>query len=231
MPRLARLAAAVLFAFASGCAALADDAAMPNDPNPPVNPKVDVARGDQWTYELRDDISGELKLVVNLAVTDVADSEISARVRYTNVATNGEANAVQVFDRNWRQKDNGLTICRPACPGTGIPDNIAVGQTWAFSFESSKINAPATLMFAGEAKVASWERVTVANGLAFDAFKLVFDSAVTPVVNNQKVEQHDELWYAPAANRYVKRRYETRLNGKLVEATLETLRDYRRREK
>ena len=43
------------------------------------------------------------------------------------------------------------------------------------------------------------------NGLAYDAFKIVFNSAVTPVVNNRKWEEHVELWYAPAANRYVKR--------------------------
>jgi len=226
-----RLAIAAAFALASGCAAIAADDTKPSDPNPPVNPKIELARGDQWTYEVKDDITDELRVILNLAVTDVTDSEIDVRARYTVVATNVETTGVQVFDQNWRQKENGVTICRPACPETGIPADIEVGKAWSYSFESSKITAPANFKFAGKAKVVSWERVAVANGLSFDAFKLVFDSAVTPVVNNRKWEQHVELWYAPAANRYVKRRLETRQNGKLVEATVETLRDYHRREK
>ena len=96
---------------------------------------------------------------------------------------------------------------------------------------STRLSPAAHFKFAGKAKVEFWERVAVGNGLSYDAFKIVFNSAVTPVVNNRKFETHVELWYAPAANRYVKRRYESRQSGKLVEATVETLRDYQRRAK
>ena len=231
MSKLARLAMAVAFAVAGGCAAFADDDTKPSDPNPPVNPKIEVSRGDRWTYELRDDITDELKTILDFAVTDVTDSEIDTRVRFTNAMTNAETNGVQVFDPRWRLKDNGVATYRPALEHGGIPADIQVGKTWPYSYEMSRINPPANFKFVGKAKVESWERVAVGNGLAYDAFKIVFNSAVTPVVNNRKFEEHVELWYAPAANRYVKQIYESRQNGKLVEATVQTLRDYRRRDK
>ena len=212
-------------------AAPAKDAAKDVAPAPPVNPKIDVARGDRWTYEVRDDITDELKTILDFAVTDVTDAEIDTRARFTNAVTNAETTAVQVFDPRWRLKDNGVNVWRPALEETGIPADIKVGKTWSYSYDSSRVNPPAHFRFAGKAKVLSYEHVAVANGLAFDAFKIVYDFAVTPVVNNRKFEMHVELWYAPEANRYVKRLYESRQNRKLLEASLETLRDYRHREK
>jgi len=231
MLKFRSLAMAVAFAIAGGCAAFADDDTKPSDPNPPVNPKVEVSRGDRWTYEVRDDITDELKTILDFAVTDVTDSEIDTRARYTNTATNAETNSVQVFDPNWRMKDNGGATFRPGNDQTGIPTDLQVGKTWPFHFDMVRINPPANFRFVGKATVESWERVAVANGLAYDAFKVVYNSAVSPVVNNRKWEEHVELWYAPSANRYVKRRYESRQNGKLFEATVETLREYQRRSK
>src|ERR1700690_3668285 len=98
MSSIARLAMAAVFAVVGGCAALAADDTKPNDPNPPANPKIEVSRGDRWTYELRDDITDELKTILDVAVTDVTDSEIDTRVRFTNASTNAESTAVQVFD-------------------------------------------------------------------------------------------------------------------------------------
>ena len=88
MSSIARLAMAAVFAVVGGCAALAADDTKPNDPNPPANPKIEVSRGDRWTYELRDDITDELKTILDVAVTDVTDSEIDTRVRFTNASTN-----------------------------------------------------------------------------------------------------------------------------------------------
>jgi len=219
------------FTLVSGLTAFADDNGKPSDPNPPANPKVEVSRGDRWTYEVRDDITDELKTILDFAVTDVTDSEIDTRLRFTNAATNAETTGVQVFDPFWRIKDNGANIYRPSGDETGITQDLQVGKTWSYGYESSRINPPATFKWAGKANVEAWEHVTVANGLAYDAFKIVFNASVTPVVNNRKFQMHVVLWYAPAANRYVKRIFETRQNGKLLEASVETLRDYHRREK
>jgi hypothetical protein len=68
MSSIARLAVAVAFALSGGCAAFADDDAKPSDPNPPASVKIEVSRGDRWTYELRDDITDELKTILDVAV-------------------------------------------------------------------------------------------------------------------------------------------------------------------
>jgi hypothetical protein len=36
--------------------------------------------GDHWTYELRDDITGDIKSTITNSVTDVSNSEISTRI-------------------------------------------------------------------------------------------------------------------------------------------------------
>ncbi|MGA2494481.1 MAG: hypothetical protein ABSF67_16305 [Roseiarcus sp.] len=230
MSSIARLAVAVAFVLTGACAALADDDTKPNDPNPPASVKIEVSRGDRWTYEVRDDVTDELKTIIDIAVTDVTDSEIDTRVGFTNASTNAESTAVQVFDPHWRLKDNGAFVYRPALEHFGIPPDIQVGKTWSYSYELSRINPPGNFKYAGKAKVVSWERVSVRNGLAYDAFKIEFNTAATPVVNNRKFEEHILQWYAPAANRYVKFVYESRQNGKLLESSVQTLRDYRRRE-
>ncbi|THD41974.1 MAG: hypothetical protein E7774_16945 [Bradyrhizobium sp.] len=229
MVRLANLAMATAFVLAGQCAVFADDAKT-GDPNPPDTVKVDVLRGDRWIYELRDDITNELKSIVDVAVTDVTDSEIDTRVRFTNATTNAESNVVQVFDPRWRLKENGNFTYRPADDETGIPADLQVGKTWTYRFELLRANPVGTFNYAGKAKVEAWEHVAVANGLSYDAFKIVLGSALTPVVNNRKLEAKVVLWYAPAVNRIVKSTFESRTNGKLLEATDLTLRDYQRRQ-
>ena len=231
MSKFGRMAMVAVFAFAGGCAAFAADDTKPNDPTPPANPKIEVARGDRWIYEVRDDITNEIKTINDIAVTDVSDSEIDTRVRFINAATNAETHSVQVYDHDWRLKDNGVFINRPGIEETSIPTEIQVGKTWSYGYEMSRITPPARIKYAGKAKVESWERIASTNGVSYDAFKIVYNSAQTPIVNNRKYETHVELWYAPAINRFVKRVFESRQNGKLSEATVETLRDYRRREK
>jgi hypothetical protein len=223
---VASAALVVSMAFAAG----AEDAPKPSDSAPPTSVKVEVARGDRWTYEIHDDITDELRSIADFAVTDATNTEIDTRVRFTNATTNAESTSVQVFDANWRLKDNGVLIYRPALDDTGIPADIQIGKTWTYNYEMSRINPPSHFKFIGKAKVEAWERVALLNGLSYEAFKIDFNETVTPVVNNRKWETHVVLWYAPAANRYVKRVYELRQNGKLSESMVETLRNYSRRD-
>ena len=230
MSRRVKLAMVVLFLAAGGCTAVAADDTKPTDPNPPTTIKIDVARGDRWTYEVRDGLTDELRHVFEYAVTDVSDSEIDARLRILNPVTNAETVSLVVFDRNWRRKETAAERFRPADEETGVPSDIQVGKTWQYNFEMSRNNLPSRVKFDGKAKVESWERIDLGNGLAFDAFKITYDASITPVVNNRKWQQRFEQWYAPAVQRYVRLSFESRLNGKLVESTAETLRDYQRRE-
>ena len=56
-------------------AASAPAAETPNGPEP----MEDAQTGDHWTYEFRDDITGDVKSTITNTVTDVSASEISTR--------------------------------------------------------------------------------------------------------------------------------------------------------
>ena len=51
--------------------------------------------------------------------------------------------------------------------------------------------------------------------------------ASNALANKHKHETHTVMWYAPSANRLVKRIDEVRDNGKLLDASEQTLREYK----
>jgi hypothetical protein len=103
---------------------------------------------------------------------------------------------------------------------------LQVGKSWSFKFESVRKGAAQTQEFAGVGKVEAWERVALPSGSAYDAFKIDVRLA-TSTANNRKREAHAVMWFAPAANRVVKRTDEIRLDGKLQDSTEQTLREYK----
>src|SRR3984957_15195743 len=52
---------------------------------PPQETMEDPQGGDHWTYEYRDDITGDIKSTFTATITDISESEISLR---TNVIAN-----------------------------------------------------------------------------------------------------------------------------------------------
>src|SRR5205814_5658233 len=92
--------------------------------------------GDHWTYEVRDEITGEVKSTLTQTITDVSGSEISVRV-----APLGKANSWYLtFDHLWNLKSNGVWRYSPN-DGTGIRLPLAVGKTW--TVRSTDINSTA----------------------------------------------------------------------------------------
>jgi hypothetical protein len=81
-------------------AASAPAVESPNSPEP----MEDVQTGDHWTYELRDDITGDIKSTVTNTVTDVSGSEISTRIALLGNPNTG----YQTFDRSWNLTNNGI---------------------------------------------------------------------------------------------------------------------------
>ena len=75
----------------------------------------DAQVGDHWTYELRDDISGDLKSTLTHTITDVSPTEIGIRI-----ATLGKSDVgYQAYDRAWDMITNGIWRSTPN-DGTGI---------------------------------------------------------------------------------------------------------------
>ena len=222
------LALAVALIVSVAATAVADDAVKTDQPAAPANPAIQVSRGDSWTYDLRDDVTDEAKGTLAFEVTKVTDVEIETRVSQLKQATKAQTTSTAIFDARWHMKDNGKFIFRPYGDDTGVPEDLQVGKSWSFKYEALRKGSALTKEFAGVGKVEAWERVTLPSGSAYDAFKIDVTLAMTSAADNRKHETHSIMWFAPAVNRLVKRIDESRDNGKLRDATEQTLREYKR---
>ncbi|THD41975.1 MAG: hypothetical protein E7774_16950 [Bradyrhizobium sp.] len=232
MVRSASLPFAFFLAVAA-TTAMADDAAKTDQSPPPVasdvpvNPAIHVSPGDSWTYDVRDDITGDARGVVTFEVTKASDTEIETRSTQRKKVTDLQSASTQVFDARWRQKSNGKFAFQPYLASTGVPDDLEVGTTWAFKYEVVRKGSELPKEFRGNGKVESWEKVTLPNGTVYDAFKIDVAAAPASSAGDRKLELHTVMWFAPSVNRLVKRIDENRVGGKLLEAREQTLREYR----
>lgn len=192
-------------------------------PNSP-EPMEDVQTGDHWTYEARDDITGELKSTITNTVTDVSASETSTRI-----AQLGNANAgYQTFDRAWNMTNSGIWRYTPN-DGTGIRTPLAVGKTW--SFKSTDVNSTAGVSWkrSGTSKVVAQESVTTRAG-TFDTFKIESSFQIQNANDpTKKVQIVQQTWYAPVIDHWVKRSFLSRSDGRVRDKNTVELVEYGRR--
>jgi hypothetical protein len=185
-------------------------------PNSP-EPMEDAQTGDHWTYELRDDITGEIKSTITNTVTDVSNAEISVRIAQLGNSNTG----YQTFDRSWNMTNNGIWRYTPN-DGTGIRAPLAVGKNW--SFKSTDLNSTAGISWkrSGTTKVVAKESVTTRAG-TFDTFKIESSLQVQNANDpTKKVELVQQVWYAPAIDHWVKRSIVSRSEGRVRDkSTLE----------
>ena len=180
--------------------------------------------GDNWTYEIRDEILGTVKATRTSVVTEVTPKEISTRFTVSGNSNSGSA----VFDRLWNLTNRGEWRYAPN-DGTGIKLPLAVGKTW--SFKSNNVNSTngASWIQSGTSKVTAQESMTTQAG-TFDVFKIETSLTERNVANPAKsIQLTSETWYAPAINHWVKRTYVRRLEGHLTDSTSDTLTVYGRR--
>jgi hypothetical protein len=192
-------------------------------PNSPESME-DAQLGDHWTYELRDDITGDVKSTITNTVTDVSGTEISTRIGVLGNSNSG----YQTFDRSWNLTNNGVWRYTPN-DGNGIRPPLAVGKTW--SFKSTDINSTAGVSWkrTGTSKVVAQESVTTGAG-TFDTFKIEtsfqIQNANDPTKKLQAVQQ---TWYAPVIDHWVKRSFASRSDGRVREKNTVELVEYGRR--
>jgi hypothetical protein len=187
-------------------------------------PMEDAQTGDHWTYELRDDITGDVKSTITNTVTDVSASEISTRVGQLGNSNFG----YQTFDRSWNLTNNGTWRYTPN-DGTGVRLPLAVGNTW--SFKSTDLNSTAGISWkrSGTAKVVAPESVTTRAG-TFDTFKIETSFEIRNANDPTKKLQVTQLvWYAPVIDHWVKRTNTTRSDGRVRDKSTIELVEYGRR--
>lgn len=184
----------------------------------------DPQTGDHWTYEFRDDITGDVKSTLTNTVTDVSDSEVSTRIAQLGNANSG----YQTFDRTWNMIDS-VTWRYTPNDGTGIRLPLAVGKNW--SFKSTDVNSTAGVSWkrSGTSKVVAQESVTTRAG-TFDTFKIETSFRVQNANDpTKKLQAVQQTWYAPVIDHWVKRSFVSRANGRVREKNTVELVEYGRR--
>jgi hypothetical protein len=207
------LATQVLFAgqvlLAGHCAAQAVD------PGP-------VRVGDRWSYEIKDALTGDLRQATTVVVAEISDKEITTRVSFKGK----DRPQTMVFDHDWGRIDDGLFKLRPA--GIGIRTPLQVGKEWRSDANAVNLQFGQTFRASGFAKVVAQEQLAVPAG-TFDTFRI--DTTVRLVNTKDQTKSHTYtfvFWYAPAINRWVKRKMEWRFEGRLRDSTSDELTEYSR---
>jgi hypothetical protein len=156
----------------------------PKEKTPPAIKSIDVRKGDQWVYELRDELTDELKFTMSYAMSDLADNEIDIRVKTKAVATNAEGAYLEVFDRRWRKTEGTKFSFKKYQESWGVPDDLAVGKDWSYEYEMHVVGSVVNFKWAGHGEVVAWEKVTLPSGQSFDAFKIEYHEAISRSAGN-----------------------------------------------
>jgi hypothetical protein len=184
----------------------------------------DAQPGDHWTYELKDEIAGEVKGTYTNVVTDVNATEVGVRAGMLGNTNTGYV----TFDRAWNIKNTASWRYNPN-DGTGIRLPLAPGKTW--TFQSTDVNSSSGFSSkrSGSSKVVGQESVTTRAG-TFDTFKIETTYSLRSTNDpTKKFQVTAQMWYAPAINHWVKRVSVSKADGHVRDNSTMELVEYGRR--
>ncbi|MCK1280021.1 hypothetical protein IVB46_32845 [Bradyrhizobium sp. 61] len=194
------------------------------EPATSLAPMEEPQVGDHWTYEMRDEITGDLKSTMTHTITDVSATEISVRFEILGKPGFG----YQTYDRSWDIINNGAWRFTPN-DGTGIRIPLAIGKTWTFKSSDSNSTAGVNLKRTGTSKVTARETITTRAG-TFEAYKIETSIEMRNANDPTKKSQAEQqAWYVPEINHWVKRTYVSRADGRVRERGALEMIEYGRR--
>jgi hypothetical protein len=209
--------------------------ASPRDQSPPPSPAATAPDagesmdppmvGDHWTYEVRDEITGELKNTLTNIITDLTPTDITVRIQ--NQAYS-QGPTVFIYDRSWNLKNNPTWRYSPN-DGTGIKMPLAAGDTWKFRDDQIRTGYGTTFKSVGSSKVVGTESVTTEAG-TFEALKI--ETSINGHNSNDSTKHFETTmttWYVPSLDHWVKRTVKSAFNGRVDENDSLDLVDFGRR--
>jgi hypothetical protein len=201
-----------------GCILLSgNSAAQTAEPGP-------VRVGDRWTYETKDAATGDIRRVFTLIVAEITIKEITTRVGFRGK----DPPRTMVFDPQWGLVDDGVVRYRPAS-FLGIRTPLTVGKEWRSETNGANTQTGNNLRTSTVTRVVAAEQVTTAAG-TFDTFRVEADVAQVNSKDATKASKAKHVfWYAPAINRWVKRTFEVRFEGRVRDSAVDELTEYSRK--
>jgi hypothetical protein len=192
-------------------------AAQTVDPGP-------VRVGDRWSYDIKDGLTGDLRHAITIVAAEITQKEITARVTVP-----GQNRPLTIiYDPDWGRIDDGVWKHRPSdLIGTRKP--LLVGKEWRSEGNSQNLRSGAAFRTSGAAKVVGQEQVATPAG-TFDTFRIAMTVRQTNTTDHTKSATATHvIWYAPAINRWVRKKEEMRFDGRVRNSTLEELTGYSRK--
>src|SRR5262245_10070310 len=105
-----------------------------------------VRVGDRWSYDIKDDLTGDLRQSITVIVGEINDKAITTRV-----AVRGRENyRTMVFDLDWGRIDDGIWKLRPS--GIGIKKPLQIGAAWRSDANGVNLRSGDTFRATGAAK-------------------------------------------------------------------------------
>jgi hypothetical protein len=189
---------------------------------------VDVSRGDEWIYEIRDSLTGDPLSVESVVVVEKHANTIDARLRITASRTGIERVGAATFDLFWRRLPDEISPGNGAQESWGVKPKLRIGEDWDYSFERPLMGSTIMMRWIGHGEALAAESVELPNGRTVQALKVEFFER--PSVARYHFEMHVVEWFSLEINRYVQRDVEMRLDNKITDSTTELLQDYIRRQ-
>jgi hypothetical protein len=201
---------AVLLSWPANCAAQTADPGA-------------IRVGDRWSYDIKDELTGDLRQAITIVVVDINDKEITTRTTYRGK----DRPQTIVFDLDWGRIDDGVWKLSPS--GIGIRKPLQVGKEWRSDGNAVNLQSSIPFRASGVAKVMGQEQVTTPAG-TFDTFRV---EMTVRLINTRDQTKSSTwtfvVWCAPAVNRWVKRKMEVRFEGRLRDPSFEELTEYSRK--
>jgi hypothetical protein len=173
--------------------------------------------GDRWSYSYRDDLTGEQKGVANFVVLQADGREIV--VRHSVRGKDGPR--TMYFTPQWARVDDNLWKFGPH-DGLNMPNNPRVGRQWRIDHVAENLRTGMRLNVTGTARISGVDQIATAAG-TFDAFRIEVADRRTNAESYAVAEGRTTIWYAPEVDRWVRRKFEIYVDGRLREATSDEL--------
>lgn len=188
---------------------------------PTQTASAQVAIGDHWTYELKDEISGELKTTRTDIVTDVSNDQIT--VRFDVAGTN--RTGIMIYDHFWNVLHDGPFKYSPN-DGTGFRLPLTVGAQWKFAIDVLNAGNGQTFRRTGNSRVTGQESISTKAG-SFNTFVVETNFTGKNVQDPSLVNQTSwRTWFCPDVNHWIKRAMVFRQRGNLVQNNTIELTEY-----
>jgi len=205
----------------------AEAAARPNDaasvPAPTAPDMRQAAVGDHWSYDLTDEISGEIKRRTTVTITEISPNDVTTRTERVGMDTVG----IIIYDNSWNVIRNGSRRFSPN-DGSGIELPLEIDKAW--NIRSDRIDPTGVIWKkVGQSRVTGKEKIATKAG-EFDAFVIETKFSVQNLNDrSRKSEATVQTWFSPNVNHWIKRSTVFRVNGHVLQDYVIELTGYGRK--